>query len=207
MVVSYRHLKQSLLTSPVLAYPQFDSKEPFILDTDWSGDENTIGGVLSQKQAGCKKVIAYGAQKLSRSQQNYAPTKDELWAIVHFCHYWRYFLQHPSFPFIIRIDHQSLQYMEGMETPSGMIMRWFNTLSNFNFSIEHRPGKKHANGDALSRCAHAGEPDQDDEPDEMIAMLHEMIKVLEPCVPDWDPAHIGSQQLMDSDLKMIRTAV
>jgi hypothetical protein len=57
MVASYCHLKQALLTSPVLAYPQFDSKEPFILDTDWSGDANTIGGVLSQKQLGREKVI------------------------------------------------------------------------------------------------------------------------------------------------------
>jgi hypothetical protein len=146
-----------------------------------------------------EKVIAYGARKLSRSQQNYAPTKRELWAIVHFCCYWRYFLQHRSVPFIISTDHHSLQYMEGMEPPSGMIMRWFDTMSNFNFSIEHRPGKKHANADPLSRCAHAEEPDPDDEPDEMIAMMHEMISVLEPCVPDWDTAHIRSQQLMDSD--------
>jgi hypothetical protein len=65
--------------------------------------------------------------------------------------------------------------MEGMETPSGMIMCWFNTLSNFNFSIEHRPGKKHANADTLSRCAHAEETDPDDELDEMIAMMNEMI--------------------------------
>jgi hypothetical protein len=78
MVASYRHLKQALLTSPVLAYPQFDYKEPFILDTDWSGDANTIGGVLSQKQAGGEMVIVYGAQKLSRSQHNYAPRKGEL---------------------------------------------------------------------------------------------------------------------------------
>jgi hypothetical protein len=70
MVASYRHLKQALLTSPVLAYSQFYSKEPFILDTDWSGDANTIGGVLSQKQFGREKVIAYEAQKLSQSQQN-----------------------------------------------------------------------------------------------------------------------------------------
>jgi hypothetical protein len=111
MVASYRHLKQALLTLPVLAYPQFDSKEPFILDTDWSGDANKIGGVLSQKQCWREKVIAYGAQKLIRSQQNYAPTKGELWAIVHFCRYWRYFLKHRSIPFIIRTDYQSLQYM------------------------------------------------------------------------------------------------
>jgi hypothetical protein len=65
MVASYRHLKQALLISPVLAYPQFDSKEPFIMDTEWSGDANTIGGVLSPKQAGREKVIAYGARKLS----------------------------------------------------------------------------------------------------------------------------------------------
>jgi hypothetical protein len=123
MVASNCHLKQALLTSPVLAYPQFDSKEPFILDTDWSADANTIGGVLSQKQCGREKVI------------------------VHFCRYWRYFLQHRSIPFIIRTDHQSLQYMEGMEPPSGMIMRGFDTLFHFNFLIEHRPGKKHANAD------------------------------------------------------------
>jgi hypothetical protein len=67
--------------------------------------------------------------------------------------------------------------MEGMEPPSGMIMRWLDTLSNFNSSIKHRPGKKHANADALSRCALAEEPDSDDEPDEMIAMMHEMINV------------------------------
>jgi hypothetical protein len=91
--------------------------------------------------------------------------------------------------------------MEGMEPPSGMIMRWFDILSNFNFSIEHRPGKKHGNADALYRCTHAEEPDPDDGPDEMIAMMHEMINVLEPCVPVWDLAHIRSQQLMDSDLK------
>jgi hypothetical protein len=97
--------------------------------------------------------------------------------------------------------------MEGLEPPSGMIMRWFDTLSNFNFLIEHRPGKKHANADALSRCAHAEEPDPDDKPDEMIAMMHVMINVLEPCVPDLDIAHIRSHQLMDSDLEMIRTAV
>jgi hypothetical protein len=82
MVASYRHLKQALLTSPVLAYAQFDSEEPIILDTDWSGDANTIGGVLSQKHCGREKVIAYGALKLSQSQQNYGPTKGELWAIV-----------------------------------------------------------------------------------------------------------------------------
>jgi hypothetical protein len=133
MVASYRNLKQALLTSPVLAYPQFDSKEPFILDTDWSGDANTIGGVISQRQAGHEKLIAYGVPKLSRSKHNYAPTIGELWAIVHFCCYWGYFLQHRSVPFIIRTEHQSLQYLEGMEPPSGMIMRWLNTLSNFNF--------------------------------------------------------------------------
>jgi hypothetical protein len=49
-------------------------------------------------------------------------------------------------------------------------------------------------------CFHAEEPDPDDEPDEMIAMMHQMISMLERCVPDWDPAHIRSHQLMDSDL-------
>ena len=43
-------LKNALTNAPVLAYPDFASKEPFILDTDWSHQPGAIGGVLSQVQ-------------------------------------------------------------------------------------------------------------------------------------------------------------
>jgi hypothetical protein len=67
-----------------LAYPRFNSIEPFVLDTDWSQQNNAIGAVLSQKQGGLMRVIAYGAKKLSKSQANYASTKGEMAAAIIF---------------------------------------------------------------------------------------------------------------------------
>ena len=78
-----------MVTAPVLAFPRFDSDQRFILDTDWSHDTNTIGGVLSQVQDGKERVIAYGAKKLPASAKRYAPHKGELYAIIFFIRYWR----------------------------------------------------------------------------------------------------------------------
>ena len=61
MEVAFQKLKQALLEAPILAYPQFYTDEPFILDTDWSKDNNCIGAVLSQVQNGLERVILYGA--------------------------------------------------------------------------------------------------------------------------------------------------
>ena len=81
---SFQELKGHLCRAPILAYPQFDTTEPFILDTDWSQDANAIGAVLSQVQDGKERVILYGAKKMNQSQANYAPVKGEL-AAVPYC--------------------------------------------------------------------------------------------------------------------------
>lgn len=41
--------------------------------------------------------------------------------------------------------------------PQGQLARWLEELSQFDMEIQHRPGKKHANADALSRIP-GGEP-------------------------------------------------
>ena len=94
---SFTNLKTALLTAPILAYPRFQSNEPFILDTDWSYDNAAIGAVLLQKQDGLERVIAYGGHKLITSQRNYGPTKGELYAVVYFVNYYKYYLAHRKF--------------------------------------------------------------------------------------------------------------
>ena len=59
METAFQLLKQALLEAPILAYPQFYTDEPFILDTDWSKDNNCIGAVQSQVQNGLERVILY----------------------------------------------------------------------------------------------------------------------------------------------------
>ena len=150
---AFETLKKKLLSSPILAYPQFDSDQPFILDTDWSRDHNSIGGVLSQVQNDRERVILYGAKRLNTSQANYSSNKGEIFAVIHFIRMWRYYLQHRKF--ILRTDHQALKWIRTMEEPQGMILRWLETLSNYDFDVVFRAGVKHANADALSRIDHA----------------------------------------------------
>ena len=167
---SFQRLKDALISAPILAYPDFNSKEPFILDTDWSLENNAVGGVLSQKQDGAERVICYGAKKLSPSQANYPSTKGELCAIIVFLQKWSYFLRHR--PFHLRTDNQALKWIHTMEAPKGMVQRWLDILANHQFTVEHRPGTKHANADSLSRAPHlVDQHDTDVSAGERIAAL------------------------------------
>uniref|UniRef100_A0A5K3FJI9 RT_RNaseH domain-containing protein n=1 Tax=Mesocestoides corti TaxID=53468 RepID=A0A5K3FJI9_MESCO len=52
---------------------------------------------------------------------------------------------------VVRKDHQALRWLNNFKEPSGIIARWLEVLSQFNYKVEYRPGKKHENADALSR--------------------------------------------------------
>ena len=54
--------------------------------------------------------------------------------------------------FVVRSDHQALVWLFRLKEPEGRIARWIEILSEYDFSIEYRPGNKHTNADALSRC-------------------------------------------------------
>ncbi|XP_076843062.1 uncharacterized protein LOC143487779 [Brachyhypopomus gauderio] len=60
---AFESLKQCLMSPPVLAYP--DLTLPFTLTTD--GSLQGIGAVLSQKQGGTERVIAYASRGLRES--------------------------------------------------------------------------------------------------------------------------------------------
>jgi len=200
-VESFESLKQRLYQAPILAYPRFDSKEPFILDTDWSQENNAVGGVLSQVQDGKERVIAYGAKKLNKSQARYASTKGELAAAIIFMRLWRYYLQYRRF--ILRIDNRALLWIHTMEAPSGMIQRWLDTLANFDFQVQHRAGTKHGNADSLSRIDHLPPPDESVDI-EMGERLCHLIYSLE---MDWTPERIKELQQEDEDIRPVRTAL
>ena len=157
---AFQTLKRHLLMAPILAYPNFRCKEPFILDTDFSCDPGAIGGVLSQNQ-GIERVIAYGARKLLPRERNYSSNKGELLAIIFFVNLWKYYLL--GRPFILRTDHEAIKWIRSMSEPKGMIMRWLELLSNYEFKVVFRPGKSHGNADALSRIRHAPVPTKNEE--------------------------------------------
>ena len=61
--------------------------------------------------------------------------------------------------FLLRTDHNSPTSLFRFKHPEGQLARWLKELSQYNFEIEHRAGRQHANADALSRCNTEGPMD------------------------------------------------
>lgn len=152
---------KSILTGPeIMAYPQDEGE--YILDTDASAI--AIGGVLSQIQDGRERVIAYGSKMLSRSEKNWCITDRELYAIRYFSEYYRQYLIGRKY--VVRSDHQALKWLFSLKEPKNRIARWIEALSEFDFSVEFRSGKRHGNADGLSRCVNPRDCQCDGLPDD-----------------------------------------
>ena len=142
---SFQKLKTLLTESPILAYPNETGQ--FILDTDAS--LVGMGAVLSQVQGQGEKVISYYSRCFSGSERNYCVTRRELLAIVLSVKNFHHYLY--GRPFIVRSDHGALKWLLNFRKPEGQLARWIETLSMYDYCIEHRPGRVHSNADALSR--------------------------------------------------------
>lgn len=59
---------------------------------------------------------------------------------------------------MLRTDHGSLKWLLRFKIPEGQLARWLEVISTYNIEIQHRPGRKHGNADALSRipCTQCG---------------------------------------------------
>ena len=142
---AFDKLKLAMTISPILAMPNDD--DDFVLDTDAS--DLAIGAVLSQKQEGVEKVIAYASRSLDRREQNYCVTRRELLAVVHFLKYFKQYLLGRNF--VVRTDHAALTWLRRTPEPIGQQARWLEQMEEFDFIVEHRPGIRHGNADGMSR--------------------------------------------------------
>ena len=69
--------------------------------------------------------------------------------MVYFVKYFKHYLLGRRFT--VRTDHAALQWLRKVPEPVGQQARWIGFLEEFEYDIVHRPGKQHANADALSR--------------------------------------------------------
>lgn len=138
-------LKCHLTSPPILAFPRDDGE--FVLDTDAS--HAGIGAVLNQIQGGCEHVLEFYSSSFSPAEKNYCVTRQEMLAVVKAVKHFRHYLF--GRPFRLRTDHSSLRWLASFKEPEGQLARWLEILGQYDFVIEHRPGARHMNADALSR--------------------------------------------------------
>ena len=118
------HVKtfSSLVSAPILTYPNIE--QDFILDTDTSGVG--IGAILSQKQDGQEKVIAYFSKVLS--ERNYCITRREHLAIVEAIKHFHTYLY--GVKFSTRADHGSLRWLLNFKNLEGQF------LATYSYTID-----------------------------------------------------------------------
>ena len=145
--VAFEHLKAMCVSTPILAYP--DYQLPFTLHIDSSTDG--LGAVLYQKQDGKLRVIAYASRSVSKAESNYPAHKLEFlalkWAVCEKFHEYLY----GSKSFEVFTDNNPLTYVLTSAKLDACGQRWVAKLANYNFSIKYRCGVSNTEADVLSR--------------------------------------------------------
>lgn len=142
---SFRQLKEKLVSSPVLAYANFDL--PFILEVDASHDG--LEAVLSQEQDGKVRPIAYASRSLHPAEKNYSSMKLEFlamkWAMTD--KFREYLLGHKC---MVWTDNNPLSHLSTAKL-GATEQCWVAELAVFDYAVRYRPGRSNGNADALSR--------------------------------------------------------
>lgn len=142
---SFQALKQLLISSPVLALPDFS--KTFVLETDAS--DKGIGAVLHQDG----HPIAFVSRALGPKAQGLSTYEKECFAILLAVDHWRPYLQHLEF--IIKIDQKSLIHLDDQRLSTPIQHKALTKLLDLNFKIVYKQGAENRVVDALSRTNHA----------------------------------------------------
>ena len=176
-------LKEALVSDPVLAYPRHDRE--FIVKTD-AATGHGIGGVIVQKDDPDEKTgevherpVGYFGRKMTDAEKNYNVTECELLAALETIKQYRYLLWGRKFTLVT--DHAALRWLHTLKEtqeggPASRITRWIMKLQEYDFTVEHKPGRHHQDADAVSRLVCSIEPskkplEQRDPTERLVAAL------------------------------------
>ena len=132
---SFKRLKHSLITVPILVYPNYE--KPFLLETDAS--LKGLGAVLSQQDLYSDQwVISFASRSLKpyeKSMRSYSSAKLELlalkWAV---CDKFKDYLLGSKFT--ILMDNNPLCYVKTSKLGASQI-KWLSNLALFDFDIKY----------------------------------------------------------------------
>jgi transposase InsO family protein len=146
---AFHRLQQAFVQEPLLRH--FNPALPTRLQTDASG--YAIAGIISQLSDDTEwHPIAYWSRKLDKAERNYETHDAELLAIVECFRIWRHFLEGNPQPITVLSDHANLKWFMTTKSLTKRQARWAEKLAEFDFHIEHCPGKQNP-ADAPSRRA------------------------------------------------------
>ena len=144
---AFNDLKMALIQAPILSRPEYN--KDFYLITD--GSKFGLGGTLSQLCDDGKKetVISYLSRSTTKGEESLSATGLECAALVYCVQQTRHYLLGKKF--YVVTDHQPLAGYLKEKQPIGRHARAIAFLSEYDFEIHYRSGKKNQSADFLSR--------------------------------------------------------
>lgn len=137
---AFTELKQAMVSTPVLALPNFD--EEFTIETDASG--GGIGAILRKGRS-----VAFISKGLGAVKRSWSTYKNEMLAILEVVRSWRPYLLGRKFQ--ILTDYKSLHCLLEQRITTPEQQKWISKLLGFDYEISYKPGKENGAADALSR--------------------------------------------------------
>ena len=190
---AFMTLKEKLVSSDVLAYPDEDAPTAIHCDASSFG----LGATLVQIQNNVERVIAFASRSLKRHERNYSATELECAAVIFAVDTFRPHLYGKKFQIVT--DHCALCYLLKTKDPQGKLARWALKLQPYDYEIIYKSGKKHMDADPLSRNPVDKPPPSDHETLDFVDLLCSLSLT--------EPNDIIALQEKDAILSTIKTAV
>ena len=144
--VAFEHLKDALISAPVLAKARIDKK--FFVHVD-SSDFATGGALMQEDETGLLRPVGFFSRKFNSAERRYSATDKEALGVVLICRYFHHYLWGNRF--VIKTDHQPLTSVFKQKTKSPRMNRWILEMRDYSFIIEYKKGATHYVADHLSR--------------------------------------------------------
>lgn len=145
---AFQKMKELVTKEPVLKAP--DQEKPFELETDAS--DYALGGQLGQRDdQGRLHPVAFFSKKLHGPELNYGIHDKELMAIIECFREWRHYLVGAKHQIKVYTDHKNLTSFLTTKELNKRQIRWYETLTDYDFIIIYRKGSENGRADALSR--------------------------------------------------------
>lgn len=137
-------LKQAMVSTPVLALPDF--ARPFAIETD--ACDTGVGAVLTQDG----HPVAYLSKALGVRNQKLSTYEKEFLAVMMAIDKWQPYLQRA--PFEIVTDHKSLCALGDQQLATDLQRKAMSKMVGLQFSFRYKKGSDNGAADALSRVGH-----------------------------------------------------
>ncbi|KAK1685746.1 hypothetical protein QYE76_046594 [Lolium multiflorum] len=138
---AFLKLKEAMITTPVLALPDFQKQ--FMIETD--ACDSGVGAVLMQEG----HPIAFLRKPLSVQHKSLSIYEKEFLALIMAVERWRPYLQRGEF--VIKTDHHNLTYLDEQTLQSPMQRKAMARMMGLQFKISYKKGAENSSDDALSR--------------------------------------------------------